>query len=737
MARLAFDISGMTCAACSSRVAKALSKVEGVTDAEVNLALERANVEASPGTSPERLVAAVQKAGYGATLRVADVARQRAVDETREAGRLAEERQTLLRFAVSALLTLPLVAGMLPMMTGTGHALIGPWTLAALAAGVMAVSGTRFYREAFNAVRGGSANMAVLVSIGTGVAFLASLAALLRGDMHGHLYFEAAAVVLTLVMLGKYLEARAKRGASAALAALGRLQPREAELLVDGAARKVQVETLRTGDLVLVRPGVRFPADGTIRSGRSSIDESLVTGESLPVARAEGDRVLTGTINGETALEVTVTGIGEDTQLARMARLVEAAQTGDAPIQRLVDRISAVFVPAILVIAGLAFLGWWLVMDDPSGGLEAAVAVLVIACPCALGLATPTALVAGTGAAARAGILIRDIETLERAEEISLVAFDKTGTLTLGRPVVGRVVAKDGDPAEMLALAAAIETRSEHPLGRALVEHAARSGGSISAATEVRAVSGEGLVGTVDGRRVAIGNSRLAIAEGSEEAAVKDVERQLGPGGTVSFVVADRRLLGGLTFVDEPRPEARAAVKDLRRRGLRLVMLTGDNEGAARRIGEAVGIDDVRASLRPEDKVEAIRSLAGPGSGGAAFVGDGVNDAPSLAAARLGIALSSGTDVAREAAAITLMRPDLMLVSASLDVAERTRRTIRTNLAWAFVYNLVGIPLAATGLLSPVFAGAAMAFSSVSVVGNSLLLARWKPPGPGSGQGNG
>jgi len=717
----------MTCAACSARVAKALSRVDGVADAEVNLALERANVELSDGVTPQQLIEAVEKAGYGATLRSGDEERQRKADEEREAARLAEERQTLARFAISALLSLVLVIGTLPMMVGTGHAWIGAWTQAALAAGVMLASGTRFYREAFNAVRGGSANMAVLVSLGTSVAFFASLVEVLRGNGHAHLYFEAAAVVLTLVMLGKYLEARAKRGAGAALAALGRLQPSEAELIVPDGTRSVPAHSLRAGDLVLVRPGGRFPGDGIIASGRSSIDEALVTGESLPVERGEGDPVLTGTINGEAAVEVRITKVGADTRLARMARLVEEAQAGDAPIQRLVDRISAVFVPVILVVAALTFLVWWLALGDAAGGLTAMIAVLVIACPCALGLATPTALVAGTGSAARAGILIRDIETLERAGDISFIALDKTGTLTAGRPSVASAVALDGDTKSMLRLAAAIEAKSEHPLGKGLVAHAEAAGIAIPAAGNVRALVGQGLSGGVEGKDVAVGNERLAEALGVGGSGLAALAEKLGTGGTLAFVLVDGMLVGGFRFADEPRSEAAAAVADLKGRGLRTVMLTGDNETAARAVGNAVGIDEIRARLQPEEKVAVLRSLAADNGDDVAFVGDGVNDGPALATARLGIAMSSGTDVAREAAPITLMRPDLRLVPAALDIAGKTRRTIRQNLGWAFVYNLVGIPLAASGMLSPMFAGAAMAFSSVSVVANSVLLARWKP----------
>ena len=727
MATIALDITGMTCAACSARVEKVLSKVEGVHRAEVNLALERASIEADDAVAAQALVAAVEKAGYGARPRAADEASRRAADEKREEERRREERQTLLRFAVSAALTLPLVVGMLPMMIGTGDAWIGPWTQAALATGVMLVSGTRFLREAFAAVRGGGANMAVLVSIGTSVAYVYSLVLVMTSDghVHDHLYFEAAAVVLTLIMLGKYLEARAKRGTSAALAALHRLQPREAELVgPDGASRMVPAEALKPGDTVLVRPGGRMPCDGKVARGHSAVDESLVTGESLPVDKEPGDAVITGTVNGEAALEIEVTAVGPDTRLAQMTRLVEEAQTGQAPIQKLVDRISAIFVPVILVVAATTFLVWWLALGDVTGGMVAAVAVLVIACPCALGLATPTALVAGTGAAARAGILIRDIETLERAEEIGAVAFDKTGTLTIGKP---EVVAAEADRAT-LSLAAAIEARSEHPLARALVEKASADGAPLPEAADVRAIRGKGLSGTVAGRTVAVGNRRLAEEAGIAAEEIDAMLARLGEAGTVAFILIDGRLSGAVRFADTPRPEAAETVAELKRRGLSPVMLTGDNEAAAAAIGGALGFADIRAGLLPEEKVEAVKKLAAEqGDKGVAFVGDGLNDGPALAVARLGIAMSSGADVAREAAAITLMRTDLRLVPAALDIASKTRRTIAQNLGWAFVYNVIGIPLAAFGVLSPVFAGAAMAFSSVSVVTNSALLTRWKP----------
>jgi Cu+-exporting ATPase len=719
------DITGMTCAACAAHVEKALSRVDGVSQADVNLALERANVEFDGAGGPEALVRAVEKAGYGAVLRGAVGERQSQADEAREAARAAEERRTLTRFAISAVLSIILVAGTLPTMIGTGEAWIGPWMQASLAAGVMVVSGSRFYREAFAAVRGGGANMAVLVSLGTTVAFVYSLALVAMGSGHGHLYFEAAAVVLTLVMLGKYLEARARRGASSALAALGRLQPRTAERITENGMKTVPVEDLEPGDIVLVRPGNRVPGDGIVVSGETSVDESLVTGESLPVDKTEGHKVITGTTNGRGAIEIRIEALGEDTTLARMTKLVEDAQRGDAPIQRLVDRISAVFVPLILLAALLTFLGWWLVAGSAAGGLVAAVAVLVIACPCALGLATPTALVAGTGAAARAGILIRDIETLERAETIGAVAFDKTGTLTLGRPQVSAATAADGDKEQLLRTAAALEGRSEHPLARALAGWAPDANGLE--VRDVAAISGKGLAGKVGSRRVAVGNAALAQAEGVESAETEALAATFGQGGTISFVVIDGKLAGGILFSDEPRPEAAATIRELKARGLQSIMLTGDSATAAKAVAARLGLTDVRASLLPEDKVAAIRGLASETGQGIAFVGDGLNDAAALAAARLGIALSSGTDVARGAAAITLMRPDLRLVPAALEIADRTRRTVRQNLLWAFVYNVIGIPLAAFGILSPVLAGAAMAFSSVSVVTNSLFLTRWKP----------
>ncbi|SOE15486.1 Cu+-exporting ATPase [Hoeflea halophila] len=732
-----FDITGMTCASCSARVEKVLGRQPGVQQAEVNLALERADIKGAD-LDPEKLAEAIGRAGFGAVLRRNDFAAHRDADEAQAATRRADERQTLVRLVISALLTLPIVIGMLPMMTGLGEAWISPLWQALLATGVMAVSGSRFLREAAGALRGGSANMAVLVSLGTGVAYLWSLWIMVNGwmgnhsgsetEMASHLHFEAAAVVLTLIMLGKYLEARAKSGAAGALRALGRLQPDTAELVtLSGSVRTIPVERLAAGDVIIIRPGMRVAADGIIRNGSSALDEAMVTGESMPVSRGPGDPVITGTTNTDGVLEVEVSAAGADTRLARMTRLVEEAQTGHAPVQKLVDRISAVFVPLILVIALVTFTGWLFTGAGVETAMVAAVAVLVIACPCALGLATPTALVAGTGAAARSGILIRDIETLERATDIKLVAFDKTGTLTMGAPeVVGVHPVGTTTADELLALAGSVETGSEHPLGRAILDHAARQGVSIEPATRIRAVPGRGLQGMNGAVEIMVGTECYLTDAGVDTSAAETTDAR-DAAGTLAWVAKGDRLLGVIRLADRIRPETRAALDDLSARGLDSVMLTGDNEAAAMAIAAEAGVSNVRTGLLPDQKLEIIRELTKSTGGHVAFVGDGLNDAPALAAANLGIAMATGADAAREAAAITLMRPDLRLVPAALDVAARTRRTIRQNLGWAFVYNVIGIPLAAFGILPPVFAGAAMAFSSVSVVTNSALMARWKP----------
>lgn len=727
-----FDVHGMTCAACSSRIEKVLSSTPGVISARVNLALERADVELAPGVSDETVIEAVDRAGYEAQPRAADPAERRRQQEAEEAERRGFYRRTLALFVVSALLTAPFIVQMIVMTAGGGH-LLTPWTEFVLAAVVQVAAGARFYRGAVKALRGGSANMDVLVSIGTTAAFLYSAVLVVTKGHHaaGHLYFEASATVLTLVLAGKLLEARAKAGTTAAVRALMALRPDVATRLTDGGEEQVPVEALGVGDRVLVRPGERVPVDGAVISGAGSVDESLVTGESVPVEKSEGARMVAGTTNLDGALEILVSATGEDTTLARITRLVENAQSGKAPVQVLVDRVSAVFVPTVLVIAALVFAGWWLFGGTLEEALVAAVAVLVIACPCALGLATPTALVAGTGAAARAGILIKDIETLERAAETSSVIFDKTGTLTVGRPAVVALTPAPGEEANaVLARAAAVQGLSEHPLARAVVAAAAERGLSVAQATAFRSLTGRGVLATVSGRRVAIGNPQLMAELGVETADAADAfAAEEKAARTAVFVAEDNRVVGVLALADPVRPEARAAVALLAERGVESRMLTGDNAGVAKAVAEELRLTGWRGPVRPEDKAREVADLRRAGKV-VAMVGDGINDAPALAAADVGIAMGTGTDVAMETAGVTLVRPDPRLVAAALDIAKATRAKIRQNLFFAFVYNVIGIPLAAFGLLTPALAGAAMALSSVSVVTNAGLLARWTPKLP-------
>ncbi len=729
-------VTGMTCASCAGRVEAALRAVPGVSTAAVNLATEQARVTVAAGTvTADALVAAIEAAGYEAAP-AATAGGAEAADVQRDAA----ARRDGLHLLVAGLLAAPLVAPMLLMPFGIAWMPPG-WLQLALATPIQLWLGARFYRAGWRALRAGAGNMDLLVALGTSAAYGLSLVELVRAEAHGHaaphLYFEASAVVITLVLLGKRLESRAKRRTASAIRALTALRPERARLRrPDGSEAEIDVAALRVGDMVVVRPGERLPADGTVRAGASQVDEALITGESVPVAKAAGDRVVGGAINGDGLLVVEAVAVGAEATLARIIRLVEDAQAAKAPIQRLVDRVSAVFVPVVLGLALLTFLGWWLVAG---AGVEAAlidaVAVLVIACPCALGLATPTAIMAGTGVAARHGILIKDAEALEVAHALDTVAFDKTGTLTEGRPTVTELEPAPGIArADLLRRAAALQAGSEHPLARAVAALAAAEGVSPPAASDLRALPGRGVAAVVEGRTLRLGSRRLMDEDGVDLTALAARAEALARDGrTVSWLAeAGRdpdqapRLLGLIAFGDAMKPSAAAAVAALRRRGLRIVMLTGDNRGSAARAAEALGLDAVTAELLPEDKAAAILRLKAGGRR-VAMVGDGVNDAPALAAADVGIALSSGTDVAMHAAGITLMRGDPVLVADAVDIARRTYAKIRQNLFWALAYNVVGIPLAAAGLLSPMVAGAAMAFSSVSVVGNALLLRRWRP----------
>jgi Cu+-exporting ATPase len=722
------DVTGMTCAACAARIEKVLGRVPGVERADVNLALETAEI-AAPGVDTELLVAAIERAGFGAHVRDTAVAARRAALERASADRAAEEKRTFLVFLISAALTAPFLVAMIPMAWGAHATWLTPWLQVALATPVQVIAGTRFYVGAFKALRGRSANMDVLVALGTTVAWGFSLAmVLIHGEhSHGHLYFEGSATVLTLILLGKLMEARAKRSATAAVAKLMALRPDTATRVKDGVAEVVSADLLRRGDLVLVKPGERVAADGVVVEGESEFDESLVTGESVPVTKRVDAKVTAGTINGSGAVTFRVTAVGEDTTIARIGHLVEQAQIAKAPVQRLVDKVAAVFVPVIVVIAILTFATWWLVGRDFEGALIPAVAVLVIACPCALGLATPAALVAGTGAAAKAGILIRDIEALERAHGVDCVVFDKTGTLTEGHPSVTDVFVLGGSGDEMLRLAASAQSVSEHPLAKAFVAAAKARGLTLSPATAARSLVGRGLTAIVEGRSVAIGNAALMAELGVDlRLFEKEMARLAGEAKTVVAVARDREALGLVALADPVRSESRDAVAALKAARVAVRLATGDAVAVARAVGDRLALDAVEAEMRPEGKTALVGRLRSQGRT-VAMVGDGINDAPALAAADVGIAMGSGADVALETAGITLMRSDPRLVAAALEISRATWRKIRQNLFWAFFYNVVGVPLAATGHLTPALAGAAMAMSSVSVVTNALTLTRWRP----------
>jgi len=724
-----FPIVGMTCSACSTRVEKALRAVPGVVEANVNLALERADVSGLAGiVGAEALAAAVAGAGYEARIESA-AADRAAADEERRAADAAAVRRELLMLVAAAVLTLPMVAQMTAMMAGL-HVHLPPWLEFLLATPVQFICGARFYRGAWKALRARSGNMDVLVALGTSAAWAYStwLLATLGDAAQGHLYFEGSAVVITLVMLGKFLETRAKRGTTAAIRQLMQLRPQTARLRrADGSEAEVPVAEVRSGDLVIVRPGERVPVDGRVTGGSSELDESLITGESLPVAKAAGALVTGGAINGTGLLEVQATAVGEDSTLSKIIRMVENAQAGKAPVQRLVDQVSAVFVPVVVLIALLSFAGWMAWDGSFEHALIAAVSVLVIACPCALGLATPTAIMTGTGAAARAGILIKDVASLERAHRIDTVVFDKTGTLTAGRPRIVALHALRGSEEELLRLAASVQQGSEHPLARAIMERAAELGIRPEPVSEFRSHTGYGVVGVVGGREIMIGNARSLekrrIDTGKEAVRAREWQDQAR---TVIWIADGAGPIGIMAIADPLRDEAQAAVQALGAMGIRSLLLSGDAPRVAEVIGAQVGVAEARGGIRPDGKADIVGELGRNGHV-VAMVGDGINDAPALAAADVGIAMGSGTDVAMETAGITLMRPDPRLVAAAIGASRATFRKIRQNLFWAFIYNVIGIPLAAFGMLSPAMAGAAMAMSSVSVVTNSLLLRRWRP----------
>lgn len=718
---LELAIEGMTCASCVGRIERALAKIPGISQVAVNLADEKARLQVVAGFDPQQALKAIENAGYKAAVQ-SDSAQH---DDAQQ--RLNRERLTLL---AALALSVPLVLPMLVEPFGL-HWMLPAWVQFALATPVQFIFGARFYRAAWLALKARAGNMDQLVAIGTSAGYGLSLYqwAITPAGQMPHLYFEASAVIVSLILLGKYLESRAKRQTAGAIRALQALRPDHATRLLDGHEEQVAIDALALGDRVVVKPGERFPVDGEVLEGRSHADEALISGESLPVAKQPGDKVTAGAINGEGRLLVSTTALGAETVLARIIRLVEDAQAAKAPIQKLVDKVSQVFVPSVLLLA-LATLLVWLLLGAPlESALLNAVAVLVIACPCALGLATPTAIMAGTGVAARHGILIKDAEALEVAHDVTHIAFDKTGTLTEGKPRIVHIGLGEADEEELLRLAGGLQQGSEHPLAKAVLQRCSEQHITLPTLSESHALAGRGIAGEVEGRTLQLGSTRLLqenqLQAGTLAESARDWEAK---GRTLSWLIETGdapRLLGLLAFGDQLKDGAAEAIAELRAQGITSHLISGDNAGSVAAVASALGIDEPHAQVLPADKARLVGELRAKGC--VAMVGDGINDAPALAAADVGIAMGGGTDAAMHAASITLMRGDPRLVPAALDISRRTYAKIRQNLFWAFVYNLIGIPLAAAGLLNPMFAGAAMALSSVSVVSNALLLNRWRP----------
>jgi Cu+-exporting ATPase len=713
-------VSGMSCASCVSSVENALSKLPNVHSASVNLATERAHIELTQRIPNQEIVGAIEKAGYGASI---------ISDEHPHAHHHKESTGTGLNIAIAAILSTPLVIPMLLNLAGITWNL-PVWLQWLLATPVQFYFGAVFYKGAWRAIMNRSGNMDLLVAIGTTAAYALSVYMMFQG--HEHLYFEAASVVITLVLLGKWLEGRAKRQTTEAIRALQQLRPETASVKRDQQEIEIPLSEVVLDDIVVVRPGERIPVDAVVVEGNSYVDESLMTGESAPIQKALGDKVIGGSVNSDGLLMVKTIAIGTETTLSRIIRLVEDAQGAKPEIQRLVDKVSAVFVPIVIVIALATLLIWGFYSGNWEQSILNAVAVLVIACPCALGLATPTAIMAGTGVAAKHGILIKDANALELAHSITQVVFDKTGTLTVGKPTLLSVHGRAAEEDIVLELAAAIEYNSSHPLAKSVVEKLHSKDKILLPSTAIKELPGKGLQGEVDGKTVYVGNvfwmSDLGIPQYILDKVYLDFQNT---GHTISFVAKDIPddkpiLLGVLLFGDEIKNSAGQAISGLRDRNIKTFLLTGDNHVSAEHVTKSLGIDKALAEQTPESKAKTIASLRHKGQV-VAMVGDGINDAPALAAADVSFAMSTGTDVAMHTADITLMRSDPSLVADTIDISRKTYSKIKQNLFWASIYNLIGIPLAAFGLLSPMIAGAAMAFSSVSVVGNALLLKRWKP----------
>lgn len=725
------NITGMTCANCSAFVERTLNKLDGVTTANVNLATERATVAFTQSLTVTDLISAIQKAGYGAS--VAEQEQQEDELSKRKAKELSALRTQLI---LSAILTFPMLLGMILSMVGVHNSftalLHNEWFQLIVATPVQFVIGARFYKNAFKAVRAGSANMDVLVALGTTSAYLLSIYNgffTAGAHMHGQMkpiYFESSATIITLILLGKFFEANAKGKTSDAIKKLIGLQPKTARVVRDGEQRDIPIEQVVPGDLIVVRPGEKIPVDATITEGSSSVDESMITGESIPVEKQPGDQVIGATVNKFGSFQCRVDKVGRDTTLSQIINLVENAQGQKAPIQKIADKVSGIFVPVIILIAVAALIGWLIATRSPEHAILNAVSVLVIACPCALGLATPTAIMVGTGKGAENGILIKGGEYLQTAGTINTVVLDKTGTITLGQPTVTDIVTSGIGEEEALRLAAAAEKNSEHPLGVSIYESGRERFGEIGDPEQFQSLTGRGISAKVEGQAVLIGNRKLMLENSIDLNWADETVTQLESQGKTAMLLArNGQAAAVIAVADTVKPSSRRAIEELHSMGIETYMITGDNQLTANAIAAQVGIAHVLAEVLPEHKAEEVDKLRKQGKI-VAMVGDGINDAPALATADIGIAIGTGTDIAIEASDITLMRGDLTTIPTAIRLSRRTMRKIRQNLFWAFIYNSIGVPFAAFGFLSPIIAGAAMAFSSVSVVLNSLSLKRFR-----------
>ena len=735
-------VTGMTCANCAMTIERTLKKkVPGVLDASVNFASERAMVSYVPGlTNVDEMIAAIEKAGYGA-IRPDEVEGE----DAELVARKREIRDQTRKFLVGVLFAVPLFL----LSMGRDFGLTGPWSHAvwvnwlfwALATPVQFYTGWDYYTGGFKSLRNGSANMDVLVAMGSSVAYFYSLALLLFPVLGSHVYFETSAVIITLIKLGKMMESRTKGRTGGAIRKLMGLRPKTATILVNGREQEIPLTQVRVGDTVFVRPGESIPVDGVVLEGESSVDESMLTGEPIPVDKKEGDVVAAGTINGEGLIKFEAKKVGKDTALARIIRMVQEAQGSKAPIQALADRVAAVFVPGVIGIAFFTFILWWALGGAFVPAMIRMVAVLVIACPCALGLATPTAIMAGTGKGAEKGILFKNSEALERAAKLDTLVLDKTGTITLGKPMVAEVVVYNPtvrDEEELLRLAASVERGSEHPLGRAVVTEAENRGISLLEPDSFKALRGLGVRADIEGHEVLVGKPKWFLETGlSLNGASEQVQALQDRGKTVMVVAVDRKIAGLIAVADKMKSDSKEAVEALHRQKLKVIMLTGDNEKTARAIASEAGIDDLMAEVRPEEKSSSVKKLQ-EGGATVGMVGDGINDAPALAQADVGLAIGTGTDVAIETGDVILASGSLIGVSRAIHLSRATMRTIRQNLFWAFFYNVILIPVAAGVLYSfvflphylrqlhPILAALAMAMSSITVVSNSLRLYRAK-----------